>query len=70
MPTQTDEFSTFMQSISPGYKSPVKKEFTKEELEQLNKEQKQIIKPYRLISIGFYFLNKKILHSFVKYFYF
>ena len=36
MPTQTDQFSEFMQSISPGYKSPVKKEFTKEELEQLN----------------------------------
>ena len=37
MPTQSDQFSEFMQSISPGYESPVKKEFTKEELEQLNK---------------------------------
>ena len=37
MPTQTDEFSTFMQSVSPWYSSPVKKEFSKEELEKLNK---------------------------------
>lgn len=34
MPTQTDQFGEFMQS---NYKSPIKKEFTKDELEQLNK---------------------------------
>lgn len=37
MPTQTDQFDEFMQSIIPNYKSPIKKELTKDELEQLNK---------------------------------